>query len=178
MLKVHKWLSWRSWKKVSGVPDKDWVGLLSLWHTDMSPKVYECFLPVTVGGYTFAYFLSFMGVMSKALKINSEALQRIYLCHSGFINHYNGISLGMLATRLWSLVEVEIILKWQEEARGKHGTSFGLLLLCPGYDTEDGYFFSVLIRQMRLWGTIIQSLGCDYIGMLLAQKLAVFSVNF
>lgn len=38
----------------------------------------------------------------------------------------------MLATRLWSLVEVEIVLKGQEEAGGEHEASFGLLLICLG----------------------------------------------
>jgi len=38
----------------------------------------------------------------------------------------------VLATRLWSLVEVEIVLKGQEEAGEEHGALFGLLLICLG----------------------------------------------
>lgn len=63
--------------------------------------------------------------------------------------------------------------------RGTWGMVWTLTYLSREDDTEDGYFFSLLfIRQIRLWGTRVQSLGCGYIGMPLAQKLAVFSVNF
>lgn len=86
VLKVHKWPS-------CNVKEGKWCAWQSLGTSALapaalgSPKVYKCYLPVIDVGYTAAYFLSFVGVQSKALKINCEALQRIYLCHSGCINH-------------------------------------------------------------------------------------------
>lgn len=74
-------------KKVSGAPDKDWVPLPSLQQRVCHLRCTNTDYLSLMQGCTAAHFLSFMGVQSKALKINCEALQRIYLCHSGCINH-------------------------------------------------------------------------------------------
>jgi len=59
------------------------------------------------------------------------------------------------------------------------GVVWALTHLSGEGDTEDGYFYSLLfIRQIRLCGTTIQNVGCGYVGMPSAQKMAVFSVNF
>lgn len=59
------------------------------------------------------------------------------------------------------------------------GIVWALTHLSREDDSEGAYFFCLLfIRRIRLWGRTIPSLGCGYIGMLVAQKLAVFSINF
>lgn len=128
----------------------------------VSPELYEHWLPVTDGGYSAAYFLSFVGVQSKALKINCKALQRIDLCpqqlHKSlkwcfFMDGNKAVVPGRGGNCL-------------KRSGGGWRKRWNIIWPLPHLprqdDAEDGHCSSLLlIRQIRLWGTIIQSLGCS-----------------